>query len=482
MVCSRRRRVVVVLLGMAVVCLCVVGVWFLGGDEWSREIHRLREKEQQNSSSDKRKLGGAFLINLDKRTDRLEGMKEEITKSKILRELGVKRIAAVDGTRLPHRDMVAKGILSKKAYNSLMENTEVNGEYLTMGGLGCFLSHVHVWEEIALMEKPALVLEDDVMLSDTFDDEMEGLLRDAPSHYGIIYLANMVGEAVHRSLRAHNDRMYRMKGDQWGTYAYVLSPPAARMMLKRLREGGGIAQQVDSFIIDSCYRAGIPTFMAKTNLVRTSNERGRDSDIQRYSPDRVLIPKRIHRIWLGGSTMGRREREYGRRWERLHPGWEMMLWHEGNLPEDLSLRGLIDSMNVTAMKSDALRYELLYRYGGIYLDVDVEPLKNVEPLLGGVELLLGYEDDDNLCNAIMGAVPGHPFLKRLVEGVTASTMDPTHVTPNARTGPEFLKREFIKHTTERSPDDITSRLRIKVVTSNLVNAKKKKNQNFFLSR
>jgi mannosyltransferase OCH1-like enzyme len=38
-----------------------------------------------------------------------------------------------------------------------------------------------------------------------------------------------------------------------------------------------------------------------------------------------VIPKTLHRIWVGGP-MPEHYREYGRRWEELHPGWSFRLW------------------------------------------------------------------------------------------------------------------------------------------------------------
>ncbi|CAF1355895.1 unnamed protein product [Rotaria sordida] len=56
---------------------------------------------------------------------------------------------------------------------------------------------------------------------------------------------------------------------------------------------------------------------------------------------------------------------------------------------------------------DILRFEILYQYGGIYIDLDFEPLKNLELLLHGVQAFVAYESEYFICNGILGAIPGH---------------------------------------------------------------------------
>src|SRR6478609_278800 len=73
-----------------------------------------------------------------------------------------------------------------------------------------------------------------------------------------------------------------------------------------------------------------------------------------------------------------------------------------------------------AAKSDILRYELVWRYGGIYVDSDMEPLRPIGELLNGVNAFYGDERPDTPCNAILGCAQGDPFFEHLVKALPAS--------------------------------------------------------------
>lgn len=80
------------------------------------------------------------------------------------------------------------------------------------------------------------------------------------------------------------------------------------------------------------------------------------------------------------------------------------------------------------MRVDAFRYFMLYHFGGVYIDMDFECLRPLDPLLSGRTLLLGEEPVSHVrnikrknkelsyrlprtivCNAFMASVPKHPF-------------------------------------------------------------------------
>ena len=138
-----------------------------------------------------------------------------------------------------------------------------------------------------------------------------------------------------------------------------------------------------------------------------------------------MIPKTLHRIWVGGP-IPEHYREYGRRWEELHPGWSFRLWTDEDFTDGwLENQDLFDRAEeyvprdaVGQFRSDVARYEILYRFGGVYADCDVEPLKNFNDLLD-VEAFAGWEQTGlYVGNTIIGGVPGAQFWHEMV-GATA---------------------------------------------------------------
>ena len=148
------------------------------------------------------------------------------------------------------------------------------------------------------------------------------------------------------------------------------------------------------------------------------------------------IPKRFHRIWFGGP-MPDDFAAYGETWLRHHPGWRMDTWNEENLPR-LRNQRLFDQAATPAEKADIARYELLSRFGGVYLDTDFECLRNIEELLPGVDVFAATEDGQWINCAIIGSVAGHPLMERMIEEIAQITVRHPDLPINERTGPKRL--------------------------------------------
>jgi hypothetical protein len=156
----------------------------------------------------------------------------------------------------------------------------------------------------------------------------------------------------------------------------------------------------------------------------------------------LLIPRVFHQIWLGGPPPEKVHR-FGATWMRLHPGWEMRLWHDGNVP-DLRNGRLFEAAAAPAQKADILRYELLLDHGGVYLDSDFECFRNLEPLLAGVRAFCGREDPVRVANGLIGCVPGHPLLAAVVAALPDSVAWLPGRGPNEQTGPDLLTRVLLE--------------------------------------
>lgn len=147
-----------------------------------------------------------------------------------------------------------------------------------------------------------------------------------------------------------------------------------------------------------------------------------------------MIPPIFHRVWLGTSPLPEEFQRYGETWLHHHPGWEMRLWTEDNLPE-VCRTEILDRLRTPAERADMLRYELLYRFGGIYVDTDIECLRSIEPLLEGIDFCTAYNTPGYANNAFIGSVADHPILKR---AVWESTPRVAHGYDKAATGPVFF--------------------------------------------
>lgn len=133
----------------------------------------------------------------------------------------------------------------------------------------------------------------------------------------------------------------------------------------------------------------------------------------------LRIPRTFHRIWLGPKPLPDYAVAYGQGWLEKHPGWEMKLWTDHNLPLLVNQWAFDHAVNY-GHKGDLLRLELLRLFGGVYLDTDFECNKNIEPLLDGVEAFAAYTEPEDFSfkahfeQAILGACPRHRLFRKAV--------------------------------------------------------------------
>jgi hypothetical protein len=131
----------------------------------------------------------------------------------------------------------------------------------------------------------------------------------------------------------------------------------------------------------------------------------------------MAIPKRIFAVWLnddpklpeivGRCLTTQRLPGYEHRLIGLDsPEWKEALSKSRYLQECAPTKRWVKA-------ADFFRMWLLYKYGGIYLDSDMEvlPGKNFDDMLD-TRMFISYEFNSFYANSAIGAEPGHPMLKK----------------------------------------------------------------------
>lgn len=123
------------------------------------------------------------------------------------------------------------------------------------------------------------------------------------------------------------------------------------------------------------------------------------------------IPKIIHYVWLGGNPIPENLNEYIKTWEKFLPDYEIIEWNESNIDLDKYqyCREAYDAKKY-AFASDVVRLDVLYNYGGIYLDTDIEVLKSLDDLLEH-RGFSGFESDEEVAAGIIGSEKGGEWVK-----------------------------------------------------------------------
>lgn len=135
-----------------------------------------------------------------------------------------------------------------------------------------------------------------------------------------------------------------------------------------------------------------------------------DDDESQFQPVYELVPTRIPRI-LHRTVPEETSPQVEAWWEhfrQLHPGWELMTHRDPLNADDWpELGDLWHACQNGAQRAGLIRLEALWRWGGVYVDSDIEPYRSLEPLLH-LPGFSAWEDNKVAPDAVLGAEPGHP--------------------------------------------------------------------------
>lgn len=96
----------------------------------------------------------------------------------------------------------------------------------------------------------------------------------------------------------------------------------------------------------------------------------------------IVVPKVIHYCWFGGGALGDQANKSIASWEKYAPGFEIRRWDESNFDvAACSWTREAHAAGKWAFVADYARFKVLYDYGGIYMDVGSELVRDIMPLL-----------------------------------------------------------------------------------------------------
>ncbi len=157
------------------------------------------------------------------------------------------------------------------------------------------------------------------------------------------------------------------------------------------------------------------------------------------------IPKHIHQIWIGGP-LPEVFKKYIYTWKQMHPDWEYTLWTDKKIRELFPLynQNYYDQSDGMGVKSDLLKWEIIYRFGGVYVDVDFECLQPLDDLHYRYDFYTAFQPLDaffvQLGAALYAGHPEHPILKHCIETIKD---DWHHKGAPKKSGPCHFSKSFM---------------------------------------
>ncbi|KAL3153367.1 hypothetical protein ABBQ38_011707 [Trebouxia sp. C0009 RCD-2024] len=176
------------------------------------------------------------------------------------------------------------------------------------------------------------------------------------------------------------------------------------------------------------------------------------------------IPHILHQSWIN-NTVPKQYAAWRQSWVTNHKHWEFKLWTDDDneaLVKQYApwfLRRYWE-FEEPVMRADSVRYLYMYRYGGVYADLDFESLKPLDSLLDRGKVLLGTmgansPPEHSIPNSFMASIPGHPFwMFCFAKMLSAHLGIAIGSYVEATTGPIMLKNALdeYRHTTQDSED------------------------------
>lgn len=131
-----------------------------------------------------------------------------------------------------------------------------------------------------------------------------------------------------------------------------------------------------------------------------------------------MIPCKIHYCWFGGNPLPDLARKCIDSWKKYFPDYEIIEWNENNFDVNI-IRYTSEAYKAKkyAFVSDYARFWILYKYGGLYFDTDVEIIKNMDDIIQKGPFM-GCEKDSEFVVAPglgLGSTPGLPFYKEVLD-------------------------------------------------------------------
>ena len=127
-----------------------------------------------------------------------------------------------------------------------------------------------------------------------------------------------------------------------------------------------------------------------------------------------MIPKVIHYCWFGGNPLTELAEKCIESWKKFCPDYEIVRWDETNFDVNQNdyCREAYESKK-WAFVSDYARLKVLYEYGGIYMDTDVEVTKKLDAFLKH-NAFSGFEDESHIPTGIMASEKNGEWMKLLL--------------------------------------------------------------------
>jgi len=174
-----------------------------------------------------------------------------------------------------------------------------------------------------------------------------------------------------------------------------------------------------------------------------------------------MIPKIIHQTWKN-TTIPDHWKDAVNACKERHLDYQYMLWTDDTMDDFVKsdypeFYNVYKSYKYPIQRCDVFRYLILYKYGGIYLDMDIFCKKKLDHFL---QYDFVVPKSSNLSasytNSFFMVIPQHPFIKFCIDNlpsyVNSYKFFGKHIHIMNSTGPLFLTKMIKKYGLNQIPN------------------------------
>jgi Mannosyltransferase OCH1 and related enzymes len=185
------------------------------------------------------------------------------------------------------------------------------------------------------------------------------------------------------------------------------------------------------------------------------------------------IPKIIHQIWSDKyRPLPKHLKRLGETWQEHYPTWEYKYWEEQDMNNFIrehfpQYGDIYNRFPYDAQRWDAVRYLILYKMGGMYVDFDYESIYPIDELIRDKSCCFPLESEAQsqfykekvkhvFNNALVISTPQHPFILKVIKTIFNETVlhntEPKFLCVLKTTGPWALMDLYYSLTDEEKKD------------------------------
>jgi len=235
----------------------------------------------------------AFVINLERRKDRLDNIHKNYVKPNIY---DLEIIKACDGKIKENNSEEMNNFINFFINTIKNNNSKINNNYkyysydhYKSGEMGCFVSHLYLWKKIIDNNiENCIIFEDDITNFDNdFDNKILAIKKELPNNYNILWL-NV--DSQENDIKISENIYIKKNNIEPGTYGYIISLNGANILYNNFINKFKGKLGVDHYILLTFKIENLDQHISNPKLIFTTqnNEDFTKTDIQ-DDPTLIII-------------------------------------------------------------------------------------------------------------------------------------------------------------------------------------------------